>query len=384
MEKCRRVIFIETDDIERYPPEISVLNALSENEKTELIVCSLCPSEYMKDFCKNKQIKLINANGIVLRKIEYPFTGLVKKLKDHSECRKRLWKAIESVYKEADILWINTFYTLKLLGDRLLDYKYVVHLYELIRETRYYYRLPFPRYDFGKFLRGAYRVIECEYNRACITQVWFGLKQRPAVIPNKLYLGKKTNDVFSVDKSIKDKMDGLEGKKIILYQGILGPERPIGVFAEAVSELGDDYVMLVMSDTKMGIKLHNLVEIGFINPPNHLYVTQRAYIGILNYQSSSNGYSGNDSLNSIYCAPNKVYEYSRFGLPMIGNDIPGLKYSVEYSGAGVCIKNMDKEEIKEAILKISNDYEAYRAHSIEFYNSVDIRQIIEKEVLSEV
>ena len=309
---------------------------------------------------------------------------IVKKIIDYVNNRKKIWSAIDSVYHEGDLLWVNTFDTLKLLGKKILKYKYIIHLLELIHETRYCYMLPYPKYDFGKYLSSAYRVIECEYNRACITQVWFGLKQRPLVIPNKLFLCEQKQIDWQVPYEIKNTMEELKEKKIILYQGILGPERPIGVFAEAVSELGDDYVMLVMSNSQMDKKYKNLVEVGFLSPPNHLYVTQRGYIGILNYQACSTGFSGNDCLNSIYCAPNKIYEYSKFGLPMIGNDIPGLKYTIEHLGAGICVKKMDKEIIKEAILKISNNYEEYKQHSQDLYDSVDIKEIIRNEILREV
>lgn len=380
----RNIILVEIDDAKRYPPEISILNSLYEIESYQLSVCSLCPSTFIKEYCRERSITLINAVGETLRTKNYRGLRVIKKTRDYLRQRDKLWKKIDEMYQEGDILWINTFNTLKLLGDKLLNYKYVVHLFELIHKTRYFYKLPYPKYDFAKFLRGAYRVIVCEYNRACITQAWFSLERRPVVIPNKLYLGKERNTDFIVDKNVADFMESLRDKKIILYQGILGPERPIDVFAETVSELGGAYAMVVMSSSKMDKKYDNLYEIGFISPPNHLYVTQRSYIGILNYQASMSGFSGNDCLNSIYCAPNKIYEYSKFGLPMIGNDIPGLKYTVEYSGSGICVEKMTKEKIKEAILRIDADYECYKKNSLAFYNSVDIRKIIEEEILSEV
>ena len=379
-----KIVFVETDNIERYPPEISVLNALTSISEMDVVICSLCPSAYMEDYCREKNILIISANGEILREKKYPGLRIINKGYDYTINKKKIWRAIDKVYSKGDFLWINTFDTLKLLGDRILKYKYIIHLFELIHKTRYFYKMPYPKYEFGKYLKGAYRVIECEYNRACITQAWFGLDRRPVVIPNKHYLEKIEDTGFQVADDIKQQMMLLEGKKIILYQGILGPERPIGLFAETVSELVGDYVMLVMSSTKLDKKYENLVEIGFISPPNHLYVTRRAHIGILNYQANKTGFSGNDCLNSIYCAPNKIYEYSRFGLPMIGNDIPGLKYTIEYSGAGICVEEMTKQNIKDAIIKISENYESYKQHSLGFYDSVDIKKIIENEILSEV
>ena len=68
---------------------------------------------------------------------------------------------------------------------------------------------------------------------------------------------------------------------------------------------------------------------------------------------------------------------------MIGNDIPGLKYTIDYSGAGICVSDMTKKSIKEAILRIDTHYSAYRKKSEEFYDSIDIKEIIETKILSE-
>ncbi len=379
----RRLLFVETDDARRYPPEISVLHALKEIDSIELIVCSLSPSEYMKEFCTRNHIKYFDAHGKNLRDHSYSGARVIFKLYDYIRNRALLWKEIKKNYNDGDLLWINTYNTLKLLGKSLGNYKYIVHLYELLHETRVFYKFRFPKFDLEYLLKNAYRVIECEYNRACITQVWFNLKRRPVVLPNKLYLGNDENQTFSVDHSIAELLYKLNGKKIILYQGILGPERPIEVFAEAISEMGKDYVMVVMSNTKLEKQYNNVYEIGFVSPPDHLYVTQKAYIGIIYYKASQQGFAGNDCLNSIYCAPNKIYEYSKFALPMIGNDIPGLKYSIGVTESGLCLKECTKEAIKEAILHIDSDYKSYQSNSRNLYESVNIKGIIEKEIIGE-
>ena len=45
---------------------------------------------------------------------------------------------------------------------------------------------------------------------------------------------------------------------------------------------------------------------------------------------------------------------------------------------------MTKKKIKDAIIKIDAEYDSYKKHSFEFYNSVDIKGIIENEILNEV
>lgn len=383
--KNSKIIFVEVDDTERYPPEISVINVLSEVSNYDLHICSLNPGEYITNFCRRYNVLLHNGNGRIIRKETYSGLSIARKANEIIKNRKKLWNIIDQLYCEDDIIWVNTFTTLKTLGKRLFQYKYVVHLLELLHETRLYYKFRYPKFKLGDYLQHAYRVIECEYNRACITKAWFNLDTIPVVLPNKLYLREQETIESKPDLEFSEVLEKLLHKKIILYQGILGPERPIEVFAEAVAELSDEYVMVVMSGDKLKNKFQtrNLYELGYVPAPNHLKITEKAFIGILTYQSISTGYSSNDCLNSIYCAPNKIYEYSKFGLPMIGNNIPGLKYTIEYSGSGICVDKMSKEKIKEAILKIDADYENYRNNALTFYNSIDIKKIIIDEILNE-
>ena len=380
-----KIIFVEVDDTEKFPPEISVLNALLDNDRYELIICSLKPSTYIKQFCRKHNIALYSANGVVARKQNYDGLKLLKKFWDYHRNREKIWHIIDSVYKNEDLIWINSFITLKTLGDKILNYKYVIHLFELMNEPRMFYKLPYPKMGLKKYLENAYKVIECEYNRSCIMQAWFDLKNRPIVIPNKLYIDEDELSRCVVPKDICDVLESIKNKKIIIYQGILGPERPIELFARAVNELGSEFAMVIMSDNKLPAyitkNINNLYQIGYLKAPMHLLVTKKAYIGVLCYQASPVGYAGNDCLNSIYCAPNKIYEYSRYGLPMIGNDIPGLKYTLEYNGCGICVKDMTVDNIIDSIQKIDCNYDEYKNCSYRFYNDINVKNIIDKEVL---
>ena len=72
------------------------------------------------------------------------------------------------------------------------------------------------------------------------------------------------------------------------------------------------------------IKYPDVKYLGFTVPPKHLSIVKLADIGILTYVADSG------SINPVFCAPNKIWEYAKYGIPMLCNDIPGLKYTVEY------------------------------------------------------
>ena len=112
----------------------------------------------------------------------------------------------------------------------------------------------------------------------------------------------------------------------------------------------------------------NLVHINFIPAPDYLLFTSMAYIGILTYNPSS--------LNNMYCAPNKIYEYSKYSLPMLGNDIPGLKYAIGPYNAGVIVDEDSVESIEKGIIEIDNQYEKFKANSTRIYTEQDNMTII--------
>ena len=68
-----------------------------------------------------------------------------------------------------------------------------------------------------------------------------------------------------------------------------------------------------------------------------------ASIGVLSYFPRSG--SIGRTLNPLYCAPNKIFEYSKYGIPMISNDVPALRYSyMEFHCATVSISSCCRED----------------------------------------
>ena len=112
----------------------------------------------------------------------------------------------------------------------------------------------------------------------------------------------------------------------------------------------------------------------YISAPYHLEVTSHAYVGILIYTPVYGTFTS--PLNSIYCAPNKIYEFSQFGIPMIGNDIPGLRYTIEYNKMGVCVPQMNTESFFDAIQKIAENYDTYSNNAINFNNSDNKAEVV--------
>jgi glycosyltransferase involved in cell wall biosynthesis len=63
----------------------------------------------------------------------------------------------------------------------------------------------------------------------------------------------------------------------------------------------------------------------------------------------------NDCRNNYYCAPNKLFEYMRMGLPMVAANYPGIRLLVEGEGVGFCVDPASPGEIATALNRLAAD-----------------------------
>lgn len=365
-----KLFIVHMGDVLLCPPVLNLLNALIINEiKVKLISTK---SELMKD---NRY------ENVVFHELPICYEksrNISKKLFDMFSLRKEIWKEIDDSYTKKDLIWITSDTALKHLGNRILKYNYVLQLMELSEEIRYYNKLPL-KMDVTTIGNNALAVVVPEFNRAHIIKAWWKLKEIPLILANKPYCIQKFDKNSIIEDEYADSViKKLEGKKIILYQGIIHRERPLDQYIYAVDKLGDDYAFVVMSNGEniyKDIKSSNYYFIPYVKAPKHLQITSHAYIGVLSYFPVPSDYS---ILNALFCAPNKTYEYAMFGIPMIGNDVPGLKYSFDTTGCGICIDKFEVDSICDAVKIIENNYEKMSKNSYGYYVGTDL----EKQLIS--
>lgn len=371
------VFLVYVGDILHCPPAMTVIQTLSDLNINVVV----CTNEF--DF-KRTSNELVNRDNVRFQFVGEPYNpsiNLLKKVLEVPGYKKKIWSVIDKDYCEGDLIWIIDGGNVKYLGEKLFRYRYVLHLLELTEELYYVesrHLLPISR----NYAKNASCLVECEYNRAHITKAWWELNDLPMVLPNKPYASTRLakNASITSDDKLSALMKKLDNKKVILYQGNISAERPLKPFLEAVEELGDPFVFVAMvnGDNPFPKVDHDrYYHIPFVVPPFHLEITSHAYMGILTYTPVKNDYS---ILNTLYCAPNKIWEYSMFDIPMISNDLPALKNQFSIIGNGECFEKFDKECIKDAILKIDADYDSYSLASRRYFESVDISEII-KEIV---
>lgn len=371
-----RIIVIRVGDVKLYPPTISLMN----------IICNLGYECIFISTGDSFGVERAVNNGVKIDYIDYNYDeskSIIGKAFDRSKIERMLWEKIKSYYDSDSLLWIMSDVTIKHLGYRLLNYRYILHMDEL--NDGIYYTAKFKQFklDANKLGNSAKAVVVPEYNRAHITKAWWGLDKLPYILPNKPYVNENEGIIDKISKQAQSILDKLEEKKIILYQGGLGKERPIYKFVEAVEEL-ENYAFVIMSSNyseylDKGYK--NCYFINYMTPPMHLNVTAKAYIGIVTYVATL---GQNSVLNALYCAPNKIFEYAKYGVPIIGNDIPGLRSVVNEYRNGIIVEKMNKEEIKKAIKRIEVDYDRYSRGAYMMYEKTDNKGIVAEIIKSSV
>jgi glycosyltransferase involved in cell wall biosynthesis len=115
-------------------------------------------------------------------------------------------------------------------------------------------------------------------------------------------------------------------------------------------------------------------------PKSELYnVVKKCDIGIISYQMKG--------LNTIYCAPNKIYEYAAYGLPIISSPQPTLAGALANNkiGSALLLKDWlsgDWVDSVDIFMDLISNYERYSCAATDFsgkYTWEEVRKpIIQK------
>jgi glycosyltransferase involved in cell wall biosynthesis len=217
----------------------------------------------------------------------------------------------------------------------------------------------------------------CEPHRAQYMVDWWKLRRKPWVLPNKPYDHPRQTNLPGSTPELQQAIDRIQGKRTILYQGGIFPDRSLVPLAEALKQMNGEYYLVIAGakdprDPDAVEKLQAIYDktiyVGYLPSPLHLELTSHAAFGVAFYQD--------DCINNRYCAPNKIYEYAGFGIPMLCNTLPGLTESVGKAGAAECVDFHDPDAVIGAIKKMEQHYEEYSHAATAFYEATDIVRLI--------
>ena len=363
-----KFIYVVRNGLHLYPPCLNQIDYLRELGYQVLAVYGEC------DERTEKLLKTIGVDTLSLsiERSTIKYLGIIQSYRNY---RRKVLKVLSERFEIGDYVWYGTADSCFSLGNEYKKYPFILNVLELYDNNKFY------RNGVGRVIKNASAVIACEPTRADIMTMWWNLEKRPYVMPNKPYSLPDLNGVGTIEESRKIILQ-LVQKKVFLYQGIISSDRNLALLADAFMKLNDEEIYLGLlgneltnSVDKLKEKYPRTIYFGYLPAPYHLEVTGNAFAGIAYYQGSC--------MNNLFCAPNKIYEYAGLGVPIICNDIPGLRNTVGRYHAGECVNFENQKELIEAIKKIISNRGSYFRNSQELFNSVDNKETIQR-LLSDV
>ena len=360
-----RITYFLKKGFQFYPPclaEVLYLNDLG----VELTVYHGNNSEHINQLFDRRGISHFTLTSDNFKKGKL---ATISKFMEYTKEMKQILKKIP----KTEMLWFGNCESAMSLGSLLDGRRFVFTVLELYDHDRV------TEYMLKKVIGKAAIVTCCEKHRAAIMKSRYHLKKTPYVMPNKPYCFEEEELSYGTvenENSVLSEVEKIKDKFIVLYQGIIGTDRPLANIAKALNLLGNkEIVFLIMGKgdeylvEELKMYYGNVVYLGFVPNPQHLEITKYANVGIANYDFSC--------LNNVFCAPNKIYEYACFSVPMVTSENIGLTETVGKCGAAECVDFSDIVAIKDGIERIVNDFDTYKSNALKFYQSTNNKATME-------
>ena len=203
-------------------------------------------------------------------------------------------------------------------------------------------------------------VIAANDERAELMREHYSLPRTPLVVRNIPPLPpapRAEDEVLRDYPQLSRKRDGVVR---LVYQGDVSLGRGIGSFAAAMDLLGDGFELIVVGDGPDLDRLRetagtNVLLLGQVPRADLNDILSLCDIGIVAYSF--------ESLNNVYCAPNKLYEYAQAGLPVIATAQPTLRAVVEQFGIGMVVeRDSAPEQIAASLRELAGAIDGCRSN----------------------
>lgn len=357
-----RISYVVRGALGDYPPCIAQILMLDDLGAEVEAYCGACVGA---------SAALLRERGIKVHELgtRRRFRGALGKAEGFLRFRHAALHALRSNLRNGEVLWFGTADSGMALAGRLKRRRFVLNVLELYDNNRFYSAM------LRHICPGATAVIACEVHRAWIMSQWWRLPRLPYVMPNKTYGHPRSGRLNPSTEETAAAVRKIGGRPAIIYQGMIAPDRDLTQLARALAAVDSGHVLVLMGpESYDGVSrirsiYADTVYMGRFDAPTHLEVTSHARIGVAYYDGST--------LNNIFCAPNKTYEYAGFGMPMICNDVPGLVHTVGANGAGVCVDFGDHEALCKAIRELDMNYDDYAVGAGRLFDSVDNQSTME-------
>lgn len=153
---------------------------------------------------------------------------------------------------------------------------------------------------------------------------------------------------------LRERLGIPSGQRIVLYMGGLSHGRGIELMLDAFDRVIDRrYALVVMGFGELeGLvrryarRVPHIYFMEAVDPGQVMEYAASADIGAVLYEDTC--------ANHRYCLPNKLFEYTMAGLPVVISDLIEMRRIVERHGNGTWIRRWDAEALSEALDVLSD------------------------------
>lgn len=207
--------------------------------------------------------------------------------------------------------------------------------------------------------------------------------RKPVVVRN---CAPRMPDVLDV-KDLRALVGAPAGSRVVLYQGGFAPGRGLDVCVSAIRHLPDDVhlillgygalrddLVLLAQDFGVSSRVHVADAVSPEDLPSY---TVTASVGLIPYQPISK--------NNYLALPNKVFEYTAVGVPIVVSNLPELRRIALQEGCGQVYDPFDARSLVSALNAVldENGLSRYRAAALR-YGGENVweseREILTKEI----
>lgn len=219
-------------------------------------------------------------------------------------------------------------------------------------------------------------VLAANDERATLMRDYYTLNTKPVSILN---VTKPTLGSVAIGL-IEEKFPELlksEDERLVVYMGDVSLTRGLSVFLEALQVLPPNIRMIIIGsgpDLKWLKERHQSYgRVSFLGQLPQLWVQDVLSfcdLGVLMYPM--------DGLNNYFCSPNKIFEYTQAGIPVITSAQPSLQTIVSRFEIGVAVGidhgDIRPKDIGDAIMTVFKDYEWYISHLPSFVAQFNLQE----------
>ncbi len=261
---------------------------------------------------------------------------------------KLFWKLLKITKKE-DVLLANDLDALlpNYLVSKIKGSQLVFDSHEIFSEAPTLYNRPFRKKIWKWMERSIVPKMKHFYTVSNGYADWFEkeYKIRPEIIINVPVVQSVSGEELNVSLP-----EIQPDEKILIYQGVINFSRGIDKMIEAMQFVENAQLWILGFGPKKAefealasqLNLNNKVKfIGQVTPSQLKIITPKADLGL----SLEEDYG----ISYRYALPNKIFDYTHAGIPILGTNLPEIKHTIENYGLGKTIQKHEPQHIAELI-----------------------------------